>query len=606
MPGIAGIITKAAVKESDVDQMIVSMVNEPFYKHGKYINRELGLLMGWVCHSGSFSDCMPVWNENKDICILFAGEEFNSSNEVEKLRSLGHRFTAQDASYLVHLYEEKGLEFIEKLNGWFSGLLVDLQRDMIVLFNDRYGLGRIYYCEKDDVLYFSSEAKSLLKVLPETRRLNFSCLAETFAYGCVLENKTLFSKIFLLPGGSRWIFQKNKSVFKDKYFNPSTFENLAPLNEKEYYEKLKETYTRILPNYLKGNQKVGISLTGGLDGRLIMAWSQGRTGSLPCYTFGGSYRDSFDVKIARKIAKMCKQPHQSIVVGGQFLKEFPELAEKAIFVSDGTMDVTGSVELFVNRLARDIAAVRLTGNYGSEILRGNIAFRPVRIDERFLQPEFARLVQRAGITYNAERQCHRQSFIAFKQVPWYHYSRLSVEQSQLTLRSPFLDNELVALTYRASPELLLSEKPSLRLIAEGNSRMAKIATDRGVAYRPIPILGHIRHAFQEFTVRTEYVYDYGMPQWMSKIDHILNRLQLEKIFLGRHKFYHFRIWYRDKLCEYIKEILLDNRTRQRPYLQGAFLEDMVNSHISGRRNYTLEIHKALTCELIQRKLIEQL
>jgi asparagine synthase (glutamine-hydrolysing) len=97
--------------------------------------------------------------------------------------------------------------------------------------------------------------------------------------------------------------------------------------------------------------------------------------------------------------------------------------------------------------------VRLTGNYGSEIVRGNVAFRPRKFTESLLEPEFAQHVRDSDATYNAERDCHPVSFIAFKQVPWHHYSRLAVEQSLLTVRSPFLDNDLVALMYRAPREL---------------------------------------------------------------------------------------------------------------------------------------------------------
>jgi asparagine synthase (glutamine-hydrolysing) len=605
MPGITGIISKAKVKEIDVDQMIGSMVHEPSYSFGKYISKNLGLYAGWVCHNGSFSDCMPVWNETRDVCLIFSGEDFTDSTEIQDLRSRGHQFDAEDASYLVHFYEEMGLKFIDKLNGWFSGVLVDLRREQIILFNDRYGLGRIYYCEKADGFYFSSEAKSLLKVLPELRRLDPKGLAETFSCGCVLQNKTLFSGILLIPGGSMWIFRPNGDIRKDRYFYPQSLEKQPLLSEMEYYEELKRTIARILPRYFRGKRQVGMSLTGGLDGRLIMAWGAFRPEKLPCYTFGGSYHDCTDVKIARKIARLCSQSHKTIVVGSQFFHEFPKLAGKAVFVSDGTMDVTGSVELYVNHIASGIAAVRLTGNYGSEILRGNVAFRPGWLDVGLLQPEFAELVRNAATTYGGECEGHRQSFIAFKQVPWYHYSRLSVEQSQLTLRSPYLDNDLVSLTYQASPELILREEPSLRLIAEGNGRLARIPTDRGVLYRPTPLIGKIRHAFLEFTVKAEYAYDYGMPQWLARIDHIMAPLHLERLFLGRHKFSHFRIWYRDKLSQYLKEILLDSRTRQRPYLRGIFLEDMVNSHIKGYRNYTLEIHRALTSELTQRLLVEQ-
>ena len=109
---------------------------------------------------------------------------------------------SEDASYLVCLYEEMGLGFLERLNGWFSGVLVDLRQQTVVVFNDRYGLNRVYYHEAPDGFYFSSEAKSLLKVLPGLRRLDCRGVAETVSCGCVLQNRTLFSGISLLPGGS--------------------------------------------------------------------------------------------------------------------------------------------------------------------------------------------------------------------------------------------------------------------------------------------------------------------------------------------------------------------------------------------------------------------
>src|ERR1035437_645934 len=95
-----------------------------------------------------------------------------------------------------------------------------------------------------------------------------------------------------------------------------------------------------------------------------------------------------------------------------------------------------------------------------------------------------------------------------------------------------------------------------------------------------------------------------MPQWVAGIDHMLAPLHLEKLFLGRNKFYHFRVWYRDRLSQYLKDILLDSRTLTRPYLKGKFFEQNLLSHIAGKRNYTVEISKILTTELIQRQLIE--
>lgn len=607
MPGITGIIGVGmpAARPDVLSGMLQCLLHERFYGSGKLIHGELGLAAGWVCLKDSFSDCLPVWNETRDICLIFSGEDFADPKLVADLKSKGHAFDPGNASYLVHLYEERGLSFLETINGWFSGLLLDLRDRKIVLFNDRYGLGRIYYHENSAGFYFSSEAKSLLSVLPAVRQLDPTGFAEFCSCGCALQNRTIFSGISLLLPASRWTFYQNQPVKRETYFRKEQWEDQSRLTKMEYCEDLRATFERILPEYFRGTKTVGMSLTGGLDGRMIMAWAGRAPGSLPCYTFGSTYRDNTDVSAARRVAKACDQPYQVITVDGGFLDQFPEYAERSVYISDGAMDVTGSVELYVNRIARGIAPVRLTGNYGSEILRCNVAFKPSALNEALFAPEFSSQVKSAATTYAGEKSCHPLSFIAFKQVPWHHYSRLSLEQSQLTLRSPYLDNELVALAYRAPSDLVASKEPALRVIAEGNPDLSRIPTDRGLLYRPTPVLTRGRHLYEEFTFRAEYAYDYGMPQWLARIDHTFAPFHLEKMFLGRHKFCHFRIWYRDQLARYLKDVLLDPAARSRPYLRAEAVEKMVTSHISGRRNYTSEIHKLLSCEFIQRQLIEK-
>ena len=129
MPGIAGIIGRTWPKDNsaDLSRMTKCLMHEPSYKSGTYVKKHLGLWIGWVSHKGSFSDCMPVWNETKDVCLIFSGEDFTDQDEIGRLKAKGHEFDPENASYLVHLYEEMGLKFIERLNGWFSGVLVDLR-----------------------------------------------------------------------------------------------------------------------------------------------------------------------------------------------------------------------------------------------------------------------------------------------------------------------------------------------------------------------------------------------------------------------------------------------------------------------------------------------
>ena len=326
-----------------------------------------------------------------------------------------------------------GCEFLEKLNGWFSGVLLDLREQKLVLFNDRYGVNRIYYHEDARGFYFSSEAKALLKILPGTRQLDPRSLGEVLSCEAVLENRSLFSGISLLPAGSAWVFSRGEPVKKKAYFKQEAWENQPELSEGDFYEKLKETWTRVLPRYFRGKESIGLSLTGGVDSRMILAWAPRPRGTLPCYTWGGKYRDCADVKIARRTAKLCEHPHKTILVSTDFLSQFRDLAERAVYISDGTMDVTGSIDLYVGRLARQIAPVRVSGVCGGEILRRLVMFKPAPPEHGVFDPELVHSFREAAATYAGELQGHRLSFTSFKQAPWFLASKFTVERSQVNI-----------------------------------------------------------------------------------------------------------------------------------------------------------------------------
>src|SRR5947199_4132940 len=151
---------------------------------------------------------------------------------------------------------------------------------------------------------------------------------------------------------------------------------------------------------------------------------------------------------------------------------------------------------------------------------------------------------------------------------------------------------------------LLHNGPAVRLIADGNPALGKIGTDRGLVFRSIPGVNRAQHWYQEFTFKAEYAYDYRMPQWLARLDHAFAPLHLEKLFLGRHKVAHFRVWYRDELSPWLKELLPESDARCSPYLRPNSLEEILKAHSSGQRNYTFEIRKLLTLEFIQAERIE--
>ena len=605
MPGVVGLVTRMPRRRavSELQRMLGAIRHEPFYSARTWIDEELGVYVGWTAREHSFSDSGPVHNESHDVVLIFSGEEYPAPDTATRLKERGHHVDEAEASYLVHLYEEDPA-FPAGLNGRFHGVLVNRRRRTVNVFNDRYSMHRLYYHESNDAVYFAAEAKAILAVRPELRKIDPRGLGESITLGCVLENRTLFDGIHVLPGGSWWVFEDGRIAKKTAYFQPKEWEQQRPLESEAFYRETRDVFSRILPRYFGGRERIGMSLTGGLDTRMIMAWQKCPPGSLPCYTWGGTYRDCQDVIVAREVARVCGQPAKVITMGKDFLSRFSHYADRAVFLTDGCVDVSAAADVYMNERARAIAPVRMTGLYGGEVLRRVRSFKPILPLSGLFQPELRPQFEQARHTYERVLQGHPVSFGVFRQAPWHHHNNLSLEQTQVTVRSPFLDNDLVKTAFRAPDSAATTNDVSLRLIKEGHAALAGIPTDRGLGGHgrlPEPL----RHALQEFSFKAEYAYDYGMPQWLARVDHALSPFHLERLFLGRHKALHYRVWYRDELARYVREMLLDPRSLSRPYVDRTTLEHIVTSHVKGDRNYTTEIHKLLTLELLHRNFVDR-
>jgi len=611
MPGITGIIShdNIDIKINYLNKMLGRLYQENFYRSDKMIDKSLGLYIGWTNFSDTPYSRMPIWNENKDVYLIIIGQIFDSDNNKRWLKNKNHLFDMNNYDYLVHLYEEKGEEFFRCLNGQFAGLLADCKKRVIYLFNDRFGFGRIYYRKLNNEIYFSTEAKTLLELFPDCRDFDYEALADYLVCGCTLNNKCLFKNISILPPASVWKICENG--FKDqlKSYGLSFIDDNQrdSLSADQYYDNLKTTLQNTIPNYFPKDIPIGISVTGGKDTRIILSFVDLSKLNITAYTFGSIYRNNRDEKIGKEIARVLNLPFKTIKVGSDFLNSFPALAEKTIYITDGTMDVSGAPDLYCNRIAREIAPIRITGNYGQEILEGAISFKPTHLGENFIIEDLNKLLRQSFERYYSEQKdCSRFSFIIRKQMPWHHYNRYKLESSQLQMHSPFLDKDIITLASKirieSNPAI---ESIRIRLYSEANPELSKIETDRGFKANHISKFNKIKTYYQEFLFKSEYAFDYGMPNFLSPFDFLLKPFHPEKLFLGRHKFYHFRIWYRDILKEYVQEILLDEATLSRPYLNRPLVEKIIKSHIKGIQNHTYEIHKLLSIELINRLFFQQ-
>jgi len=605
VPGIVGFITTQprSGAEPRLRAMLKTICHEAFYSTGTWVDESMGVYVGWTALKGSFSEGMPIRNEREDVFLIFSGEEYPDPRTKMQLQSRGHSIGRTESGYLVHQYEENP-NFVHDLNGIFHGLMVDRARGIVTLFNDRYGMHQLCYHESNGSFYFAAEAKAILAVRPELRVADPRSLGEFIACSCVLENRTLFKGIHVLPPASTWTFKNAGLDRRATYFEPRQWEAQAPLETESYYNELRSTLATTLPRYFASSQQMGIAMTGGLDTRVILACHPPAPASLPSYTFGSKFRDSRDVRVGRQIASICQQPHQVIEVGNEFLNAFPDYAERSVNLTEGAVDLGRASDLYVSEKAREIAPVKIVGTYGSEILRHAVMFKPVEPMAGLFRPDFLSYIHGAGTTYAALRNQHPVTFAAFRQSPWYHHGVLALEQSQLTVRSPFLDNNFVRTAYRAPKGASANGDVRLRLIRDQSLPLGRIRSDRGVGGNGGWLSSALGRSFQEFTFKAEYAYDYGMPQPVARIDHLLSGLHLERLFLGRHKLLHFRVWYRDELSGYVREMLLDSRTLSRPYLEPKKVEAVVNGHTKGGRNYTTEIHKLLTLELLHRLFLD--
>ena len=598
MPGIVGLITANPDQreaEATLSQMLRCMVHETCLSHGTYSVPELGFYLGWVSHRGSYADCNPIVAQRGGAVLIFSGEHFEPSN--------GGPNRNETAARLLSRYHDDAEEFVRELNGWFSGILVDRRRQTLLLFNDRFGVHRVYYHESKDAFVFASEAKSILCVTPETRALDPAALGQFLGFGSVFDNRTLFAGISLLPGGSAWTIQGPTAIRKGRYFHPNQWTEQSTLDPTTFYTALRETVAKILPSYFRAKAPVGVSLTGGLDTRIVMAGMPADAAPVPTYTYGGVYRECLDVRVAREVARTCGVAHSALALGPDFFKNFATHAEQTIWLTDGCLSLGASHEVYFSKLARQLSPVRLTGNYGSEVLRSHSTFKYLPAAQTLFDVEVASRMAEARQRFAEIKADHPVSFSAFKEVPWHLFGMWAIAQSQFVLRSPFMDNEFVALLYRAPADTRETKETSRQLIADMNPGLATIPTDMGHLGRSTPIAS-ARRFYRYMQFKAEWYYGMGMPQWFARFEPALPLALVEPFFLGSHKITHFRQWYQNQLHAFVQSVLSDAATKSRAYLHPGGYKSLVTAHTRGRRNVMNEIDKVVTLELVQRLLLE--
>lgn len=598
MPGIAGIVGRGSAEHNRhlVGEMIGTMRRERFHDSGTHCCPELGIYVGWVAHHGSFAARHSAGGSEKGPSLALAGECFPPfRTAADKGRPAGEDFPTA----LSELCRAGGGSAVAALNGLFSGVLVDADRKLALLFNDRYGSERIYWCEADGTTYFASEAKALLRVVAGTRALDEQGVAQLLKYGSTFDERTLFRDVRLLPGGSVWTFEDGACTARTRYFRPEDWHPDAPLTEEAYEASFTETFRRVLPRYLASEHRIGIAVTGGLDTRMIMACLPETRIPPVCYTYAGPQGATLDVRLGARVARACGLEHEVVRVGPDFLANYGSYVDRTVYATDGCAGPLGAHELYLSELARALSPIRLTGNYGSEVLRSMSTFKPLGLDERLIAPDFRAVIDRASAPRNGH---HPVTEAAFREVPWHLFGTFCASRSQLTPRTPYLDNDIVELAYRAPASARRSPRSALQLVRQSRPELAAIPTDRGLACDDNPVRSLSRRLFCAVTFKLDYLHKEGLPSWLAPLQPLF-RLPESMGLLGLHKFLPYRNWFRRELAGYIGDAVGDAVARRSPYWDAGFLSSVVADHVSGRKNYINEINAILTIEAAERLLV---
>src|ERR1044072_7597801 len=110
MPGPAGIIRLAPHQPNDQDlgSMLGVMRHNNRYLHGRFVDRECGVQIGWTCHPGSFAEGMLLLGRNGDTVMIFSGENFEEPGRVAHLSAAVSNQSSAKAAYLLKLHAEFG------------------------------------------------------------------------------------------------------------------------------------------------------------------------------------------------------------------------------------------------------------------------------------------------------------------------------------------------------------------------------------------------------------------------------------------------------------------------------------------------------------------
>ncbi len=330
----------------------------------------------------SKSGNQPMSNEKGDIWIVFNGEIYNFK-ELKKGLEKKHDFKSNtDTEVLIHLYEEKGVNMLNKLQGMFAFCIYDSKKEILFLARDRVGIKPIYYYNFDKKFIFCSEIKGILQNEEIKREVNLNALSSFFTFRANTQEETLFKKIKKIMPGHFLIYNlKSNNLKIKKYWDI----NFAPkIKDESFFSKqLLKLLEDSVKSRLMSDVPYGLYLSGGVDSGTIAALMK-KYSSEPIKTFSVGFEEGehTETNEAKFIAEKFNTNHHEIIIKKDSVKYLP----KIIYQSDEPIsDPTCIPTYLLSKYTKKYCTVILNGEGSDELFAGYPQYKFMKMHNLFIK-----------------------------------------------------------------------------------------------------------------------------------------------------------------------------------------------------------------------------
>jgi asparagine synthase (glutamine-hydrolysing) len=376
---MCGICGSLSFDGDSVDRSTLERMNEALFHRGPdsggvFVEDGVGLAARRLAIIDLVAGDQPIRNEDGTVVVVQNGEIYNYRElRAELERRGGHQFTTHsDTEVLVHLYEEHGLAFVERLRGMFAIALWDAKQRRLVVARDQFGIKPLYYRLRERSLEFASELKALLTQPDFSREIDLDALDAFLAFGFVPAPLTIFRQAKKLPPASMLICDGDGPwrVRVEAYARPrpGAADEVRPESEQDLAQELCARLRDSVRAHLIADVPVGVFLSGGIDSSLIVALAA-EVSSDPVKTFTVGFEERhFDERgAARLIADRYATDHHELVMRPDAVALLPALSE--VF-DEPFADASAIPTFLISQLARQHVKVALSGEGGDEFFGG--------------------------------------------------------------------------------------------------------------------------------------------------------------------------------------------------------------------------------------------